>query len=372
MNLRSRWTHAAAILAGALLLTVLLSTGGPAQTHSVDFDHDQTRFPLYGSHERTPCESCHVGGRFEGTPSDCSYCHDGTNKWAVTAKHSGHLPTTEDCGVCHTERSWLPARMDHANTSERCESCHMGTFAEGKPPGHPRTSDSCGDCHQTMVWASARFDHSNIFDGCFTCHNGLDATGKDQGHVQSSNECQDCHSTRRWVPAGFNHDGIVDGCFTCHDGDPARPKDPDHVPSSNECQVCHVTNRWVPADFDHANVTGACSSCHNGTFAEGPDQGHFITALDCDTCHSTANWLNPRYTHTGAYPGDHRRNLACTDCHTGNSEVVTYASPAYQPDCAGCHARDYEPDVDRHGNRNVSENRDCSGSGCHSVRDDEW
>ena len=73
------------------------------------------------------------------------------------------------------------------------------------------------------------------------------------------------------------------------------------------------------------------------------------------------------------YPGDHRQNLACVDCHGGNSEVVTWSSPAYQPDCAGCHAGDYKTDPHKkHENPDVkytvSELRDCSGS-CHIYTD---
>ncbi|MEZ4291164.1 MAG: hypothetical protein R3E53_11760 [Myxococcota bacterium] len=43
-----------------------------------------------------------------------------------------------------------------------------------------------------------------------------------------------------------------------------------------------------------------------------------------------------RYDHAGtAYPGDHRVNLDCTDCHGGNNAVVTWSNPTYQPECAG-------------------------------------
>jgi hypothetical protein len=77
------------------------------------------------------------------------------------------------------------------------------------------------------------------------------------------------------------------------------------------------------------------------------------------------------FDHAGTtYPGDHRANLQCTDCHGGNSATVTWPSPAYKPSCAGCHANDYEPG--NHDNRSVAQNQNCGGSGCHSVRDREW
>ena len=67
--------------------------------------------------------------------------------------------------------------------------------------------------------------------------------------------------------------------------------------------------------------------------------------------------------------------LTCTACHGGNSETVTYRTPTYRPDCAACHANDY--DQGEHEGRSVSQNRDCAGS-CHqsspehSVRDSRW
>jgi hypothetical protein len=107
--------------------------------------------------------------------------------------------------------------------------------------------------------------------------------------------------------------------------------------------------------------------------ASGTPGGHFSTTLSCDACHNTRGWDPADFDHAGsAYPGDHRQSLACTDCHGGNSQQVTWSAPAYQPDCAGCHARDYEPDKDDHNNRSVSENRDCAASGCHNVRDPDW
>jgi hypothetical protein len=77
-----------------------------------------------------------------------------------------------------------------------------------------------------------------------------------------------------------------------------------------------------------------------------------------------------RYVHVGNYPGDHRANLGCTDCHTSNRETIPWPSPGYAPDCAGCHARDYERGEGPHSN--LSADRNCAGSRCHSVSDRDW
>ncbi|WP_455199662.1 hypothetical protein, partial [Kaarinaea lacus] len=63
------------------------------------FDHLATGFPLIGNHVAADCESCHVGGVFEGLPKKCETCHDGS--FAV-GMDSGHIPTIENCDVCHT------------------------------------------------------------------------------------------------------------------------------------------------------------------------------------------------------------------------------------------------------------------------------
>jgi hypothetical protein len=141
--------------------------------------------------------------------------------------------------------------------------------------------------------------------------------------------------------------------------------------------VCHSTAAFVPSQFDHANVTaGTCASCHNGSTATGKPNGHFATQLACDDCHSRDFWTPLTFTHQSAsYPGDHAARLVCTDCHTANAQTVQWPFPAYQPDCAGCHASDYEPGP--HRNASVSALRDCAGS-CHrsqpehSVRSREW
>ena len=182
------------------------------------------------------------------------------------------------------------------------------------------------------------------------------------------------HTTNAWTPAVFDHSGVAPGtCISCHDGSIAEGKHNLHIPSNNQCDACHTTIAWIPANFDHDSVSpGTCNSCHDGVTAEGPDNGHFQTSQSCDACHTTDFWEPDIFAHSSpGYPGDHSGNLACTDCHGGNSEVVTWDTPTYQPDCAGCHANDYERDEHtkfRDTDYTVSELRDCAGS-CHEYTD---
>jgi hypothetical protein len=387
------------------------------------FDHFSTGYPLEGSHRNADCQRCHVGGIFQGTPRQCSTCHaraglvratpmppdhilstslcqdchlDTTwspvrrvdhsqvigscnschNGIAATGKPIDHPPSPEQCEVCHRTNAWLPAGFDHAMVSGNCSSCHNGTTAEGKNTSHINTSNVCEDCHRTTLWSPViRVDHLQVLGNCSSCHNGSIAEGKNAGHIPSGANCDDCHTTNAWSPAVFDHAGVMPGtCSSCHNGSTAEGKHAQHIQTTAECDNCHMTVAWSPANFNHDSVTGSCSTCHNGVTATGKGSGHFNTSRDCNACHDTNRWIPDLFMHSSpGYPGDHRRQLACTDCHGGNSEPVTWSFAAFQPDCAGCHAGDFKsgphkkyenPDF----TYSVNELRDCTGA-CHVYTD---
>jgi len=301
-----------------------------AQDSGVAFDHDETGFPLDFKHASTRCESCHVQAVFAGTPRNCVECHNDAGRIKATSRSSQHIPITGDCDYCHQTSSWANvAKVDHFAVSENCQGCHNGITASGKNPGHIQSGEVCDDCHRTFTWAGATFDHSNVSANCFSCHNTVVATGKNPGHILTTNTCEDCHSTFGWTPVvRVDHAAVLGSCFACHNGITAQGKHPQHLVTSNECDLCHNTLGWLPAGFIHQSM---------------------------------------------AYPGDHRQNLDCTDCHVGSSSAVAWRAPAYQPDCAGCHAADFKPGPHKkHENPdtpyNVSELRDCSGA-CHVYTD---
>jgi len=369
------------------------------------------------------CDDCHNTSSFtsavfdhSGVTGNCSSCHNGTT---ATGRNSTHIQTTSVCEDCHGTTSFSPAlRVDHADVLGTCFSCHNGTTATGKTPNHIASSNTCDDCHNTSSFTSAVFDHSGVTGNCSSCHNGTTATGKNSTHIQTtsacedchgttsfspalrvdhadvlgtcyschngvtapgktathlatSNTCDDCHTTNAWIPAVFDHAGVTSPCSTCHNGTTATGKPLTHIQTSGQCDDCHTTIAWIPASFDHSLVTGSCSSCHNGSTATGKPSSHFVTSLQCDDCHGISNWTPLIFSHSsGTYPGDHSGNPPCTACHTSNNQVIPWPSPAYQPDCAGCHANDYN--AGEHRNRSVSLDRDCGASGCHRVSSSSW
>jgi hypothetical protein len=70
----------------------------PTQWSDVNFNHNNTSFPLSGGHSSIQCTSCHSNGVYRGTPTNCFACH------ASKDAHNGQFGT--DCGSCHTPGGW--------------------------------------------------------------------------------------------------------------------------------------------------------------------------------------------------------------------------------------------------------------------------
>ena len=231
-----------------LLLALLI----PAQAAEQDsgFDHFATGFPLIGRHEFIDCSECHIAGQFKGTPMECGLCH---NNIRAPGKHPQHVPSSNFCDYCHTERTWLGARYDHIGIQDTCVTCHNNSIAIGKSASHVFTSDVCEDCHNSITFDQvARVDHASVIGVCSSCHDGFIATGMHPTHIlmsfiPSTYECDDCHTTNTWITV-FNHAVVGDACSSCHNGIDATGPDADHDPVINECNYCHEVTGWIPAN----------------------------------------------------------------------------------------------------------------------------
>ena len=373
-RLQNIFCRTAVLSTAVTMLTALTFTAGAQEP----FDHFSTGFQLDGAHSIVTCDRCHTGGTFQGANPTCISCHSTIGAVRATVRPMNHIRSSEICSDCHTTAAWSPvAYMDHAAVSGSCGTCHNGFIATGKTPTHIQSSNQCDNCHISTAWVPAVFDHTDVIGNCVGCHNGFDATGKGPTHVRTSDVCEDCHSTTFWEPAvTVDHTQVLGSCSSCHNGVIAEGKNPTHITSGDNCEDCHTTVAWIPASFDHTTIVDNCNSCHNGTDATGKDPGHFVTQQECNVCHDTAAWLPHVYRHMGLTyePLDHRGNFDCAECHQNNTEAVTWPSAAFQPDCAGCHANDFERKGDHIGGENgtVSQNRDCGGSGCHRISDNEF
>ncbi len=370
------------------------------QCHSMDswagarFDHAQvTRFPLEGAHARVECRSCHVGGRFQGTPSQCFDCHNVQFSAAQSPNHvAAGFP--RDCQVCHTAVQWKGARFDHntathfqltgSHTSVQCVSCHVAgrfggspttcegchrpAFEQTKNPDHARGgfSSDCATCHTTVGWKGAKFDHD------------LSRFRLTGSHVQV--ECASCH-------VGGKFTGTPADCWGCHQTAFARTVQPNHATAGfpRDCLVCHTTSQWKGAVFDHSKtqfaLTGAhgavqcqschtadrfagtpktCDGCHLDAFNKAANPNHVAAGFpkDCLVCHTSVQWKGAVFDHSKtqfALTGAHTA-LQCAQCHVvgrfaglGKSCDVchtdafnktsnpNHAAAGFAKDCALCH-----------------------------------
>src|SRR5271166_3820989 len=105
MNGVATWVRALVVACAALACSV---ASGSAQSPG-SFDHFSTGFPLTGAHGRVDCASCHVNGRFKGTPQQCASCHNGT---LALGKISEHPRTSNLCEQCHVTNDWRQVRVD--------------------------------------------------------------------------------------------------------------------------------------------------------------------------------------------------------------------------------------------------------------------
>ncbi|RLC58174.1 MAG: hypothetical protein DRI30_03040, partial [Chloroflexi bacterium] len=287
------------------------------------------------------CEGCHTS-QFLPLP---------TNPAANLVKDVNHLPTGQDCDVCHNINGFKPTTMlAHVSITDNCVSCHNGSFVtlgarEKTPsPPHPATTADCAFCHNTTAFADAFVDNSDpavLAARCDSCH-GVSATGKDAKvnppHVVTTEDCRVCHQPGgAFAPAVFNHTGIVDNCASCHDGVIATgtgaKANPPHIPINNQdCSVCHSPTSFAEARFNHKGITANCGSCHDGITAPGKNNDHAPTNGDCVDCHQTTGFLPATFDHLGIVDN-------CSSCHdAGFATPKTVNHVQTNQDCGVCHS----------------------------------
>jgi hypothetical protein len=308
----------------------------PSTWERVDYDHDQSEFPLRGEHVVVACESCHTDGQYKDTPQDCYACHGEDDP------HDEQLGT--DCAACHMPHEWLQIVYDHAQTSFILEGGH--------------TQVNCRDCHTNEQFEGTPRD-------CFNCH-----IDDDLHQAQLGTDCSKCHTPIDWIDITFDHeqtdfplegshttvdcenchtDGQLSGtsqdCYACH------AEDDDHNGRyTQNCAYCHNPTEWINATYNHslydfrlsgAHVNTTCTKCHtDGTFKGTPQQcvachpdpnyHRGLFGLNCHTCHTTSVWTPAQYNISHRFPLNHGKGggSACSKCHPNG--LNSYS-------CYGCH-----------------------------------
>ena len=343
------------------------------------FDHLKfTGFALTGAHTTLDCATCHVGGRFQGTPANCYGCHATEYNTTSNPNHAqAGFPT--DCQTCHSTASWSGATFDHnaftsfpltgAHVSVACTTCHVNGQFAGTPqncigchqqdyngtsnPNHVQAGfpTTCQNCHTTTTWSGAQFNHNTM--------TSFPLTG---AHVSVA--CTTCHVNGQFA-------GTASTCIGCHQQDFNGTTNPNHVQAGfpTDCTTCHSTVTWTGATFNHsqtafpltgAHVSVACATCHvNGQFAglgtacvtchlgdfNGATNPNHVQAgfpQQCNVCHNTSVWQPATFNHdTTGFPltGAHV-SVTCADCHLNGNYTTTPTA------CYSCHTPEYQNTTD--------------------------
>ncbi|HET9386323.1 MAG TPA: hypothetical protein VFO67_14340 [Gemmatimonadales bacterium] len=266
--------------------------------------HQETRFPLTGSHRALDCEQCHVPapqGRlaFVNRPSECVDCHRTDYAGTRNPDHqAGGLST--NCTQCHGTSAWPRARFSHAGTAFPLTGAHRAV--------------ACAQCHGDGVY-------SGKSELCLSCHQFAYDGTTDPPHQAAGfpTTCASCHTTVAWTGAKFDHAGT------------AFPLTGAHVPL--RCNQCH-------ADGVYVGKNPSCVSCHQAAYDAATDPNHRLSAFPttCTDCHATTSWSGARYTaHDAAYfpiySGAHRgRWSSCSTCHTVSGNYAQFT-------CLTCHGQ---------------------------------
>jgi hypothetical protein len=345
-----------------------------------EFNHDSTRYPLRGMHEKVYCTECHTKPVFTDVGKNCADCHadihrrqNGANcaechtvlGWNVSVQsikqHFNRFPllgahAVVECEECHKNA----AVGQYQGLSTACASCHLTDFQKTTNPNHVAANfpSTCETCHSFDTWLNAKFDHSTtgflLTNGhanvaCASCHinNNYNLTiaptdcGNSQCHLttwqQTTNpvhpsagaafalaNCTTCHTTVSWTTAAFDHSTTG---FLLTNGH-----------ANVACASCHINNNYnlTIAPTDCAN-----SQCHLTTWQQTNNPVHStagtqFAAANCAVCHTTVSWTTATFDHstTGfALTGTHLSPAPtpCTSCHISNNYTLN------STDCYGCH-----------------------------------
>ena len=334
------------------------------------FDHDKTKYPLTGAHQKADCNGCHVAARYKGTPQDCVSCH------AIDDAHAGRFGT--DCAECHKTDAWRRKGFDHekksgfalrgAHGKAACTTCHR------KPPGKRKLPETCSGCHASDDVHSGRFGEK-----CSTCHAPTTWQKTSFDHAKDTKfplrgahargDCTSCHA------GPVEKGGMKMDCLSCHRSDDVHRGD-----LGKDCAECHNEDSFSGRiRFDHEltgfpllglHAVAACESCHEDhrfkreetscRACHRQDDVHERTlGDDCERCHNPNGWNRWRFDHdrqtTFALHGAHE-DLGCSGCHRTRMTKRTQVAS----DCIDCHVKQ---DVHRGGF-----GRSCGN--CHS--DEAW
>ena len=380
-----------------------------------EFDHNKTKYPLRGMHEKVQCVQCHAKPVFTDIGKNCADCHADIHRRQMGS----------DCAQCHTVQGWniaprnvkdhdnrfplfgahatVPCDSCHKSAAvgqflglrTQCDSCHFKDWQNTTNPNHPSAgpafaSSNCQQCHLFDTWLGAKFDHSTtgfaLTNGhanvpCSSCHinNNYNLTiaptdcGNSGCHLttwqQTNNpthstagpafataNCTNCHNTVSWTASTFDHSTTG---FLLTQGHANVP-----------CASCHINNNY---NLTIAPTNCGNSGCHLTTWQQTNNPVHSTSgaafaASNCSTCHTPAGWDSASFDHstTGfALVGTHMSPTPtpCASCHISNNYTLN------STDCLSCHQPDWNKTQTLGGNvpNHITSNFPTSAAACSSC-----
>lgn len=301
------------------------------------FDHEKTKYPLVGLHQKVECVRCHSlkddpQKKTDGTIDkdfanykklefdNCTPCH----------KDPHQNKFGPNCVKCHDAFGWthvVMAGFDHSKTRYPLVGEHRHV--------------ACEKCHQPDLKKPAVYKNMK-FAACADCH--ADAHAGQFAQRTDKGRCEACH----------NESGFIPSLFTVERHQLESPYVLAGAHMKTPCNQCHV--KLAPPEFKSRSGYTApgdtaamifkwndkkCSACHKDIH-----QGQFAEKLkkqDCDICHKMEKWKDLKFDHDKdsefALLGKHK-DQKCEKCHKVLDENTEMKRVLYKPVakyCESCH-----------------------------------
>jgi DnaJ-class molecular chaperone len=213
-----------------------------------DFNHNKTRYPLHGMHDRVTCRQCHSDPIFTDVGKNCSDCHAD-----IHLRKFG-----PDCAQCHIVQGWFTTREQVRN--------HQNLF----PLVGAHAAAECEACHKAFVGGQYR-----VLPYCSACHTPEFKSTTNPNHVALNfpTTCDTCHSQDSWLNAKFPHQQFT--TFTLSGAH-----------ATLNCQTCHPSGRYK-------GTPSNCFACHAKDYQKASAPSHIASGFptSCNSCHGTATWI---------------------------------------------------------------------------------
>ncbi len=219
-------------------------------------DHNETGYPLSGSHLAIPCISCHKKTRkhqnqFQFRSTECITCHSDPHKGEVDKFRNLTNASTgkTGCQYCHVVESWQQTvNFNHSNTKFALEGEHLLT--------------RCGSCHKqiNIKGKTENLMFAGLETKCHNCHTdvhlGQFANAIDISSKEATTNCDHCHTPSDWLAEKFDHNKharyklegahVYVNCSKCHMEEINNGiKFVKYKPLSTECRDCHTDNIFL-------------------------------------------------------------------------------------------------------------------------------